>query len=342
MRKLATAAFSFAGGIFLAQYLLPLRWQLPLGAFCAVLVIMGFLWKGNARRRIVLICIDASLALVYNWLYVRFIQLPAEEWAETEQTQLSMTLLDYAVPTAYGARATVRPAIDGLREIKAVYYGDDSLLALAPGCVITDDVYLRSASSVRDDDITTFTSKGVFLLVYSRGEARYTSGTENALRWLPQHSARVIQNRISQLFSGDTAAFLTAILTGDKSGISEEASTALAEAGLYHILAVSGMHCAYLLGMVTFLTGSHRRCLQASIAIPLLLFYMLLTGGSPSVVRACVMLIFVLTAPLFRRESDMATSMSVALALILLQNPFAAASLSLQLSFAAISGTGIP
>ena len=337
MRKLATAAFAFAAGVFLAQYLLPYAWQLPLGLFCVALAMLAFLWKGNARRRILLVFCGAALALVYNSLYICFVQLPAEELAGSER-KISMTVLEYAVSTEYGAKVTVRPEMDGLCGVKAVYYGDGNLMALEPGNVITDVVQLNSASRIRDDDITTFTSKGVFLLAYSRGEAVYSSGTSGSPRWLPQYSARLMRNRILQVFSGDTAAFLTAILTGDKSGISQEASAALSEAGLYHVLAVSGMHCAYLLGMVTFLAGSHRRRLQALIAIPLLVFYMLLAGGSPSVVRACIMLIFVLIAPLFRRESDMATSMSVALAVILLQNPFAAASLSLQLSFAAISG----
>jgi len=73
-------------------------------------------------------------------------------------------------------------------------------------------------------------------------------------------------------------------------------------------------------------------------AIPLLVFYAFLTGASASVVRACVMLSLLVAAPLFRRESDGVTSLTAALAGILLCNPFAAASISLQLSFAAMAG----
>ena len=50
--------------------------------------------------------------------------------------------------------------------------------------------------------------------------------------------------------------------------------------------------------------------------------------------RACVMLSFLLFAPLFGRERDSLTAIFAALLLILLANPFAAASVSLQLSFA--------
>ena len=50
------------------------------------------------------------------------------------------------------------------------------------------------------------------------------------------------------------------------------------------------------------------------------------------------MLSFLLLAPLFGRERDSLTAIFAALLLILLANPFAAASVSLQLSFAAIGG----
>ena len=337
MRKLATAAFSFAAGIFLAQYLLPHEWQLFAALILFALGFAAFFRKGNTRRRILLICWGLSAALAYNAAYISVIQLPAERLVGSEQ-RIIMTVTEYPAATEYGAKVTVRPEIDGLHGVKAVYYGDESLLDLYPGCTVEDDVELRSASRIRDDDITTFTSKGVFLLIYGRGEPTYLPGTAGSLRWLPQTCARVIREKIAELFSGDSAGFLQAILTGDKSGISGEAATDLSEAGLYHILAVSGMHCAYLLTLISVFTGIHRRRLRAFVAVPCLLFYMLLAGCSPSVVRACVMILFVISAPLFFRENDMPTSMSAALALILLHNPFAAASISLQLSFAAISG----
>ncbi len=140
------------------------------------------------------------------------------------------------------------------------------------------------------------------------------------------------------MFGGDNAGFLLALLTGQKGGLSAQADVDLSEAGVYHILAVSGMHCAYLLALVAFLTGRHRRRLTAAVAIPVLAFYAVLAGGSPSVVRACVMLSLLTAAPLFRRENDPPTALLTALFLILAQNPFAAKSVSLQLSFGAVMG----
>lgn len=334
MRKLAWFAGSFSLGIFLAQYLLPEKWLLS-GAFMCLLLGCGALFmRGFWRRRVLLTGTALALALGYNWLYCRQVEQPMEALAGSELA-VRMTLCDYAVPTEYGAKVTVE--IDGL-PAKAVYYGEETLLELRPGQTVSDLVYFQSASRIRDDDVTTFTSKGVFLLAYQRGEAAYGPGIMDDPRWWPVRLELAMREKIGELSHGDRVGFLTAILTGDKSGLSVQAATDLSEAGLYHILAVSGMHCGFLLTLVILLFGRHRRRLVAAVAVPLLVFYALLTGGSPSVVRACVMLSFLVAAPLFRRDSDGPTALAAALFLILLKNPFAAASISLQLSFAAMAG----
>ena len=211
-------------------------------------------------------------------------------------------------------------------------------MELEPGQTVRDTVYLQSAARIRDDDVTTFTSKGIFLLAYQRGEPIYASGTADSIRWWPIRLGQAVREQISRMADGDSAAVLIAILTGDKSGLSVQASNDLSEAGLYHILAVSGMHCGFLMAMVVLLLGRHRQRLLAGVMYGLLVFYALLTGGSPSVVRACIMMMFLLAAPLFRRSSDGPTALMAALLLILLANPFAAASISLQLSFGAMAG----
>lgn len=338
MRKLATFAAAFSVGIFLGQYLLPESCLLPGALACLVLGGLGWLLlraAGHWRLRTLLLCLGAAAALGYHALYIQLVQAPMLAWADTERTAM-MTLCDTPRETDWGARVTVELA--DFSRGKAVYYGDKELLSLSPGQTVTDTVSFQNAARIRDDDVTSFTSKGVFLLAYSRGTAVYGPGTMDSPRWWPQRVGGAVRTVIRSLFSGDTAGFLTAVLTGDTTLISEEGKSALSQAGLYHILAVSGMHCGYLLAIIALMTGRHRRRLLALLAMGVLWFYALLTGGSPSVIRACVMLSFLLLAPLFRRDSDPPTALFAALFLILLANPFAAASISLQLSFSAMAG----
>lgn len=334
MRKLALFAGAFALGIFLAQYLLRPEWQLFAALAALGLGWASFLLPWELRRRSVVVCAALALALGWNWLYIRQVQKPLEALAGTEGAAV-MTLLDYADSTDYGARVQVKLA--GFPHGKVMLYGDVSLLEVEPGQTVSGAVRFQSAARIRDTDVTSFTSKGVFLLAYGRGEMDRGPGSAASPRWWPARLKRAMGERIRALYPADTAGFLAAILTGDKSGLSEGDGIALSEAGLYHIMAVSGMHCGFLLTLVTLLAGRRRR-LTAAAALPLLAFYALLTGGSPSVVRACIMLAFLLAAPLCRRDGDAPTALASALLFILLANPFAAASVSLQLSFAAMAG----
>lgn len=334
MRKLAWFAGAFSTGVFLAQYALPGGWLLPGALVCLGLGSLSLCMPHEWRRRGILAGCALAFALGWNWFYVRQVQQPMEALADTDAA-VTMTLCDYAVQTDFGAKATVR--IEGLPG-KAVYYGDELLLTASPGQTVTDTVHFQSAARIRDDDVTAFTSKGVFLLAYQRGEAVIGRGSMDSPKWWPVRVGYALRRQISALFEGDTAGLMTAILTGDKSDLSETASANLSEAGLYHILAVSGMHCGFLLALAIVVLGRHHRRLIAVCAIPLLIFYAFLTGASASVIRACVMLSLLVVAPLFRRESDGVTSLMAALAGILLCNPFAAASISLQLSFAAMAG----
>ena len=108
-----------------------------------------------------------------------------------------------------------------------------------------------------------------------------------------------------------------------------------------HVTAVSGLHCGFLIALLGLLVFRRQR-LTAFLGYPALLFYMFMVGCTPSVVRSCVMVGFVLLAPLAGREGDTPTALSGALLVILLANPFAAASVSLQLSFAAVAGLLLP
>ena len=334
MRKLAVFTGSFSLGIFLAQYLLPESWLLPAAFACLALGCGALALPWEWRRRGVVIGAALALALGYDWLYIRQVQRPMEALADTETT-VTMTLLDYADPTAYGTKAMVR--IEGLPG-KAVYYGDEALLALRPGQTVRTQVRLQSSGRIRDEGVSVFTSKGVFLLAYGRGEATFDWGTADSPRWWPARLGRAMRDRINRMIDGDAAGFLTAILTGETTGLSEGAAWDLSEAGMYHILAVSGMHCGFLLLLLRAVIGRHRRRLLAGVTAVVLVGYALLAGARPSMVRSCVMLVLLLAAPLFRRESDAATSLLTALFLILLANPFAAASIGLQLSFGAVAG----
>lgn len=337
MRVLATVCFAFAGGILAAQYLLPPQ-LLPYAA--AGCLILGLLWaaalRGDNRLRAVLLSVGLAAALAWNGAYVRFVQAPLESMVGSVRT-LTMEALDYPSATDYGYRVEVRILERGLHG-RAIYYGGAALLAVEPGMRLTAPVSVNSAAVILGTAISTHVSRGVFLLLYERGEAIMERGRADSLRYLPQCLARRMQDAIGEVFPERTRAFMKAILLGDKYDLDTADKVHLSEAGLYHVTAVSGLHCGFLIGVLGFLIGWKHAKAVAVIGIPLLVFYALMVGLTPSVTRACVMFSVSLLALAVLKEADPPTSLGLALFLILLHNPFAIKSVSLQLSFAAMAG----
>ena len=338
MRVLATAAFSFSVAVLTAVLMPETGWYVHAAAALAVTAVAALLFGRRRRwgRQAALIGFSAAAALLYFTGYQQLIQQPVLDQCGREAS-FTGVVCDYGTESTYGAKVTVQ--IDGSRFRKAVLYGDESLLSLRPGNVVTGPAQWNDASHINENRLTTFTARGVYALLYQRGELSVSEGTADSVRWWPVGMNRAFQEKIRAVWADErVSAFVAAELTGDKYDISDEDYTVMKGAGLAHLFAVSGLHCAFLVTLLALLLPRHRRRLFCGVTIGVLVFYMCMVGMTPSVVRACVMQGFLLLAPLFRRDGDPLTSLGAALLLILLPNPFAAASVSLQLSFAATFG----
>lgn len=339
MRALAWFAAAFAAACAAGTYLPCGGWLTEAALCCAAAGLLSLALRGNARWRVLLAAVGLALGLLRCAAQQAYVLHPAEALAGTTDTFV-LEVYDYPTQTKYGgARIEVRVLGRGLAG-RAVYYGGEALLACAPGDRLTVQALCRSAAQLGDEAdaaSSSFLSKGIYLLLYNRGEETVQPGAA-PLRYLPMRLAHRMGDTLSAMLPAREAGFFRALLLGDKSGLTTADKSDLSEAGLYHITAVSGLHCGFLLTLLTALIGQSRRRMLSAIGIPTLLFYALLAGATPSVLRAACMLSMQLVAPLFGRENDAPTSMSLSLLLILLFNPLAIASISLQLSFSAMAG----
>lgn len=337
MRVLATIGFSFSAGVFLAALLPWNGWQLY-AAGGVLLLALAWLFAARKQkyfRRGLLILLSLAVSLAYFAGYDHLVRQPIEDRCGAA-SDFAATVCDWPQATERGAKITVE--LEGYHRARAVLYGEAELLAARPGDTVTGTAQWQSAVHFNSDDVTHFNARGVYALLYGREDVRLSAGDGDALRWLPQRAGKAFREKVAAIWDdARVSGFLTAELTGDKSAMDDGDYLAMQETGLAHLFAVSGLHCAFLVTLLALLISRRQRLLCA-VTIPLLLFYMVMVGMSPSVVRACIMQIFLLIAPLFRRGSDPLTSLAAALLVILLCNPFAAASVSLQLSFSATLG----
>jgi len=146
--------------------------------------------------------------------------------------------------------------------------------------------------------------------------------------------------------SGDELATVGALTLGYKEEMPPELQTHFRASGAAHVLAVSGLHTGILYGLVVWLLtlgGRLRpmhdnrfgRCALGTVIIGVMWAYAWLTGMTPSVVRAVLMVTIFEVGRMVYRQSFSLNTIAAAAVLILLVRPSDLWSVSFQLSFAA-------
>ncbi len=162
------------------------------------------------------------------------------------------------------------------------------------------------------------------------------------LHWgitIRSHGKRLLRDHFTDEKS---LAIASALLLGVKDWIDEDLRDAYAGAGAMHILAVSGLHVGIVYTFLSYLFQlfrlKKRRILTTTIAVLILWLYALITGFSPSVVRAVLMFSFIEVAKLFRRQNITYNSIGASAFLLLLYNPNYVFEVGFQLSYLAVIG----
>ena len=150
-----------------------------------------------------------------------------------------------------------------------------------------------------------------------------------------------IRERVSDNVNSPFSGAIIAMLTGDKAKLDDDTSRIFSYSGISHLFAVSGFHLSMWTSTIFIFTERLRgrmRLLGDIGAILFIIFFMALTGFTPSVMRAGIMMMLYILSRVLHRRTDSLNSLCLALTVLLLSNPFMAGSLSLQLSFLATLG----
>lgn len=338
---LAILSFFFAGAVFCANYLPLESLLLPLG--CGFALAFGFTFLPQVRKRprgrtARYAAFGLALGFLwtagYSWVFWR----PAELLDE-KTVRLTATVSQWPQETDYGGFSVLaRADTENWVTVPILLYVDDQGADLRPGDRIETVTHCALADQASSgEEITYYTAKGIFLTGQAYGRLEVERPDHIPLRDWPAYWSQALKESISESFPGDVSGLVRALVTGNRDNLSDPFTTSLQRAGLSHTVAVSGMHLAFLAGLLSMLFGGWRR-LASLVTIPVTILFTLTAGCTPSVVRAAVMILLLHIGPLFYRERDEFTSLGTALLLLLLYNPFSAAHIGLQLSFAAVAG----
>ena len=335
MRKLAWALYPFCAAVFLAVFLVPKGWYVTAGLCCLILSALCLFAHGRTRTRILLAALCAGLGFFWCAVYHALWCAPAEVFLGERRT-FSAQVLDYPAETDYGVSVTVKVLPEGGRPFRACLYLNDGYEELTLGDRLRGQADFSTAEVIHDREVSYYTARGIRALGKKVKLKRCVHPARLPLTLYPKRFSHWLQRNLAALYPGDVCALLQALTTGERRGMSDYFRCALSRTGLSHMTAVSGTHVVFLMTMLLWLPGSRRWKLAA--AYPVMFLFALCTGLSPSVVRASVMEGILLLGELSGRQYDPPTSLAAALFPLLLQNPWAAGSVGLQLSFAAVAG----
>lgn len=143
--------------------------------------------------------------------------------------------------------------------------------------------------------------------------------------------------------SESTAPLVKALLTGDKSDLTKEITGIFRDSGASHILALSGLHLGVLYILLARLTAPLGnspwiRRLRYSLIIVAALFYSIMTGATPSIIRAFLFITINETARLLGRKREPVRVLLAALTVQLALKPDVISSVGFQLSYMAMAG----
>jgi competence protein ComEC len=252
------------------------------------------------------------------------------------------------------------PAVGGARRevvsLSAPLHGKvtvwlrDSAPVLRPGDVVRVYSRIQPPDMPRNPGVSDFSS-----VLAARGFVGSASASAREVAILARSRGSFVHNRlvtpvrtyifgvINRLLPGDEGALLVGLLLGGSQGLPQDVQDAFKDAGIVHILAVSGMNVSIVVGVLWLLLSllGVRGWWRFVAGAAGVVFYLLLVGWSAAPARAGLMACaFLLSAPTQRRLSPVASLCSAGI-LLLLIDPSILSDVGAQLSFAATLGIAL-
>ena len=333
MRRLMWFTIGFTAACAVGVYLVSDIWLLLLCGFCLAAWI-GAICIGSVRsRKVACILLGGVVGLLWLFAFDKLYLQPIRQM-DGKAAILRIEVTDYSRPTAIGITAEGKTELNG-KTYQVQFYLNEPV-PLSPGDEIEGGFELRYTGGGTESP-TYHRGKGIFLLAYPKGKITTQVTEAVPAKYFAPILRQKILTLLERIFPADTAPFSKALLIGDTYDLSYEAVSSLKVSGIYHIVAVSGMHVSILFALVYILCGKHR-VFTAVFGIPVLCLFAAVAGFSPSIVRACIMQILMIIALLADKEYDPPTALAAAVLLLLASNPISITSISFQLSVGCMVG----
>lgn len=292
------------------------------------------------------------------YLFLMGIAYQRSAWQERQlitddsivQDHVLVKLIDLPVEKEKSMRLLVRMASDSLHNgVKwQIHVKKDSMSScLQEGdwiCFHSSMIRRRDGESSSFDYESFLRNKGIsgsFYLPTGSWTFVDHSHAFSFYRWSHSIQKKLVDVFRNQGIGGDELGVLSALSIGDKTLLDKDLKNSYSSTGASHILAVSGLHVGVVFWVFTQLLsqvfrGEKRRKMRVVLSLSALWVYTFVTGLSPSVIRASIMLSMVSVASLLNRRAMVYNTVFASAFMMLLYSPSYLFDVGFQLSYVAV------
>ncbi len=234
-----------------------------------------------------------------------------------------------------------------------VYFNNDGVSGQVTGSswIITDKILqpIENFKSLDFDYKKFCRLRHIYSQLYLK-ENEYSivpyTGTKSALSVLDSLRKKILVVIKKYVPSKSENGLLEALMVGFTDDLDPVLLKSYADTGVIHIIAISGLHLALIcqfLQIILFQKGKNKsgRWIKLFVMISCLWGYSLLSGASPSVIRAAGMFSLSLFAKNIFRETTLYNILAASAFLLLCYDPFWIFDTGFQLSYAAVLSLGL-
>ena len=148
---------------------------------------------------------------------------------------------------------------------------------------------------------------------------------------------------LDENFNDEDASVMKAMLLGDRTALDEEIKSLYQNAGIIHILSISGLHIS-ILGVALYELLRKCRCkipIACILSIFVMINYGLMCGMGTSAVRAIIMFLIRLIGKILGRTYDLLTGLSIAALFLVIEQPLYLFHSGFLMSFGAVLGIAL-
>ena len=167
------------------------------------------------------------------------------------------------------------------------------------------------------------------------------SKVKNFTFYINELRQKLVHSFDTHHFTAKTKSILNALLLGQKQQIDSETLNDYKNAGVVHVLAISGLHIGIIYMFFNFIFGflnqfKHGKTIKLVIILLLLWLFALISGMSASITRSVTMFSLIAIGTFINRKNFMFNAVAGSFLLLLIYNPLYIFDVGFQLSYAAV------